>query len=132
MPMADYLPQTTADYTGTQLDISPQRVLSETPVENQKTHRMDDGSVEIVEIAGTTYFTVEVEWSVLENAEAETIRDLYMDSTKANRKRNTFEWIHPTDGHTYVARWMSNVAKEITPGTVRRIPRAKLQIEGYK
>ena len=132
MPMADYLAQKTADYTGEQLSINPQKVLSEIPVENQKMHEMDDGTVEVVELNSTTYFKVEVQWPVLDNTDAETIRDLYMNSSKANRKMNTFEWVHPVDGNTYIARFVSNVSKELQPGNIRKIPQATLQIEGYK
>jgi len=129
--MKDYLSQVTADYDATQLTITSQRVLTENPNVNQKIHKMDDGSIEVVDFGGENSYTVELQWDVLNSSDTNTIIDFFMDSSKANQYANTFEWPHPTDGNTYCARFISNPIKTIKPGSLYSIPQVKLHIEGY-
>lgn len=128
--MADYLSQVTADYDSTQLNIDSQRILSEVPNVNQALHKFDDGSVEAVDFGGNESYTVELEWNALEASDTNTIIDFFMDSSKADKHANTFEWVHPTDGNTYCARFLTNPIKQIKSGYYG-IPRVKLHIEGY-
>lgn len=154
--MKDYLNATTADYTTTQLSISPQRVLEEKPIFNQVIHEAIDGTIEVVEFDSNIYFDVILEWENLTESEAQTIFDFFMDSSKANKYQNTFEWVHPTDATTeevtfqgeavtfqgetvywqpdivYIARFIEDVTKRIKSRNINGIARLKLRIEGYK
>lgn len=131
--MKDYLPQRTADYTSEQLDVTPQKVLNETPVEDtQLKRRTDAGELNVVEIDAPIKFEVQVQWDILTSSDADYIRDLYTNSSKANRHKNSIEWVHPVDGNVYIVRFLSNVAQEIKPANNRAIPQITLLVEGYK
>jgi len=133
MIMKNYLPQKTADYMDEQLNITPQRVLDASVVDKtQKTRRTDDGGLNVVEISADVKFEVPVQWDTLSEVDEEYILDLYLNSSKANRHMNTIEWIHPTDGNTYIVRFLDNVNQQIKPGNIRTVPQTTLLVEGYK
>jgi len=132
MALKDYLSQKTADYTAEQLSIKPQRAMTVSPVQNQNLLKADDGSVTPVELHSNNYFDIQLQWDVLSEADANTIFDFYMNSSKANRKMNTFEWPHPIEDNTYIARFMSNIQRDIKPGNIYSIAQITLRVEGYK
>jgi len=132
MALKDYLTQKTADYTAEQLNITPQRTMPVSPVENQSILKADDGSVTPIELHSNNYFDVQVQWDVLSETDANTIFDFFMNSSKANRFMYTFEWPHPTDENTYIVRFITNISKTVKPGNIRSVAQITLRVEGYK
>lgn len=130
--MADYLPQKTADYTITQLTISPQRTLVENPNYAQQMNVTDSGIAMPTSLDSDPYYTVQLQWDVLDQSDAETIIDMFADPNKAKGILYTFEWPHPTDGKTYIVRFNGSPKKELSPGTKYAVPKLTLRVEGYK
>jgi len=130
--MADYLPQKTADYTGSQLTVTPQTTLVETPQYTQKLNMADDGSSNPTTLDSDPFYDATLQWRVLGQSDAETIIDMWADPSKAKGVLYTFEWPHPTDGNTYIVRFKSNPQKNIKPANRYEVPEIKLRVEGYK
>lgn len=128
--MADYLSVKAPDYSTTSLELSPQDVLTETATRNQVVHEMDDGTKEVISLSENNIFTVTLSWEVLTEEEADTLFDFWIDSDKANGYANTFKWEHPTDSHIYVARFASDISKDIST-SIYGIASIDLCIEGY-
>jgi len=133
--MYDYLSDVVADYTVVELSVTPHVVLSAMGDKTQQIHSFDDGSVGVVSLSDTSYFEVTLQWARIPESDAGTILDLWHDSAKANGRENTFYWQHPTDGHTYVARFMGPLSRQLKAefgSTDMAIPSITLRIEGRK
>jgi hypothetical protein len=128
--LKDYLSATTADYSTTQFDVTPQEVMTEEGEFRQKTVEFDDVSVGVLTKSTTPIFLFSLRWPLLTEADANTIYDFYFDTAKAKGKARTFEFPHPTDGNTYIVRFWSSISRETR--YIRSINEIKLRVEGYK
>jgi hypothetical protein len=128
--LKDYLSATTADYSTTQFDVTPQEVMTEEGEFRQKTVEFDDVSVGVLTKSTTPIFLFSLRWPVLTEVDANTIYDFYFDTAKAKGRARTFEFPHPTDGNTYIVRFWSTMSREIR--YLRSINEIKLRVEGYK
>lgn len=131
--MYDYLSDKTADNNET-LSVAPQNVMSEVGQLNQKIHEFDDGSVEVVEISSNNYFNVTLQWTISSESDAGTIMDFWHNSGKGNGRAETFYWDHPTDGHTYVVRFLEKLTRVRKAGLPNylEVSQVKLRVEGRK
>jgi hypothetical protein len=131
--MSTYLTTKVADYTATELTITPNNILIEEGQKRQYFHEYDSGDIEVVTTAGS-FFTVKIQWDWLSYTDAATILDFFHDSTKANAKKNTFYWLHPVDGNTYVVRFGTDLTQIDTvenPNT-KQISQITLKVECVK
>jgi hypothetical protein len=128
--LKDYLSATTADYSTTQFDVTPQEVMTEEGEFRQKTVEFDDVSVGVLTKSTTPIFLFSLRWPVLTEVDANTIYDFYFDTAKAKGRARTFEFPHPTDGNTYIVRFWSTMSRETR--YLRSISEIKLRVEGYK
>lgn len=132
--MYDYLSDGTADYTSTELTLAPSAVMQERPYKRQIKHEMDGITPVVISISDDVYFIVPVRWNYLTKSDSGTIFDLWLDSNKANGWKRTFYFVHPTDGHTYVARFWSDLSRvlEYQSPNFRSISEIQLRIEARK
>lgn len=129
--MWDYLSPSTADYKSTALNIDPQRVMYETGSKNQVVHLGDDGSEEIITLGGSTsMFNVRLQWDVLKTTEASKLFNWWNSTALANGMARSFRWTHPLDGHTYTARFDSDLSRTLQPGWIFSVPEVRLKILG--
>ncbi len=130
--LADYLSTTTADYTATQLDIAPQKVMVESGSFRQKTVEFDDTNVAVLTRSTTPIFLFAIQWNGLTDADANTILDFYFDTAKAKGRARTFEFPHPhsNDTNTYIVRFWTKLERETRYRM--KIKQIKLKVEGYK
>lgn len=131
--MASYLAVKTADYTTTELSVTPHSVLTEEGIKNQILHEFDDGSVDVVTLSDS-YFTVTLQWDWLNSTDKNTILDMFHSASKANGMAKTFYWHHPLETNIYVARFMSapKINNESDKPGAFVIPEVTLRIEGKK
>ena len=129
--MATYLDTKVADYTATELDITPQNALVEEGQKTQYQHEFDSGDLEIV-TTSNSYFTVSIQWEWLSYGDAETILDFYHD--KVNGKKDSFYWPHPFDGNTYVVKFASDLTRiySVKRPDTAEISEVVLRVEGVK
>ncbi len=130
--MHNYLSVKTADYTATTLTVTPQQTMTEAGERRQIVHEFDDGSVDVVGVSDQSYFTVTLQWTYITEAECVTILDFWHNVAKANGRKRTFYWEHPTDTKTYVVRFMSPLSKTYSPGLLQGITSCTLRVEGVK
>lgn len=134
MAMADYLISKDADYVAEELAITPQQTLEDTAEKTQKTFQADNGWMNVTSFGTETYFTVSLQWEILTLKETQFIESLWASPNKANGSERTFYWVHPSDGYTYVARFMSPI-KRTQKGNMcnyRSISSVSLRLEGVK
>ena len=132
--MASYFSGTkVADYTTTELSVTPQKIMVEDGKKNQIIHEFDDGTISVVELSDI-YFDVTLQWSYLVQSDKDIIVDMYYNSSKANGSKNTFYWHHPLEYTIYVARFISNpsIQNEADKPNGFVIPEVQLRIEGVK
>lgn len=129
-----YVSDLVADYT-TILDITPQKVLTETVDKKQKIHEYDSGAVDVVNISNTLYCDITLQWDIVTEAEAGLILDYYADTAKANARAKTF-YITLPDAKTYTVRFLGPLVRVVTPGLMaggyRSISQLRLRVEGRK
>lgn len=128
--MHDYLSTVVADYTTTVLTLNPQKTLIEDGQKNIIIHEGEDNSEERIVLSSNSIFNVTLSWDVLTDVDAGTIYDFYHDSTKGNGMARTFQWIHPTDGYTYVVRFNSPIPRNFVTGSVMGYTNIKLKVLG--
>ena len=128
--MYDFLSASTADYTSTDLNVSPQKILEESGSKNQIIHMGDDGSEERISLDNDPIFYVNLQWDVLGSTDAGKIVNFYYSTGVANGIHRSFRWVHPTDGHTYTVRFASDLRRFERPGNVYGIHQVKLRILG--
>ena len=74
---------------------------------------------------------VELSWPRFDStALIGTIFDLYNDSAKANGMVRSFRMSHPTDGHTYVIRFDSDLTREYQIGSISGIVNCRFRVLG--
>lgn len=132
--MYDYLSDKTADYTDTELDISPHDVMEEMGAKEQVEHKFDDGQVSIVTLSSDTYFFVNLVWNHLTDADSGTIFDFWNDENKANGRARSFYWSHPRDGHTYTVKFATDLGRSYNAviGSRSSISGMRLRVLGNK
>lgn len=131
MTMASFLTTKVADVTTPTLELTPQGSLTDTSDFIQVSHEADDGSIVVSTFSSNIYFEVSFSWDILTTTEAEDVVSLW-HSTSGREK--TFYWKHPSDEHTYVARFM-NPPTRVQTGNMcsyRRVNNITLRIEGKK
>ena len=125
----DYVSTVTADNNET-LTVAPSEVV-EIGYRNQAVHLGDDETEEVVDLGGgSSIFKVILRWNAKEAADAGTLLDFYHDSTKGNGMADSFKWNHPTDGHTYVVKFRSDVQRAIKELTIFGFTEITLKIMG--
>lgn len=131
--MFDFLSNGTADNDVT-LSVSPQKVLIEESYLSQVLHEFDDGTVAVTEVSSTDYFKVKLQWDVISESDAGTIMDFWHNPAKGNGMAETFYWIHPKDGHTYVVRFLGNLKRTRVSGLPNhmKVDQITLLIEARK
>jgi len=125
--MYDYLSVVTADNDVT-LSIKPSEVVEEL-FRNQEIHEGDDGSEEVVTLDTDVVGYVTVRFPKLTAADAGTILDFYLSDSKGNCMAESFKWEHPSDGHTYVVKFRSDVKRTLRYTTFQ-FPNIKLKVMG--
>ena len=128
--MYNYLSDKTADYTTATLSIASQVSLPQTGDKPQVVHELDDG-VTVVGLSSSSYFIVQLQWPYISESDKNTIMSLWHSSSKADGRRRTFYWQHPTDGHTYTVRFMSQLIVDQRPATLG-VSTITLRVEGNK
>ena len=132
--MYDYLSAVTADYTTTELSISPKQELVEMGEKEQFVHKFSDGQRGVVTMSDTSHFQVTLVWDILSPEDAGTIMDFFHDTGKGNGIARSFYWSHPTDGHTYTVKFMEPLSQSFSvnlPGK-NSIKQMTLDILGVK
>lgn len=104
--MYDYLGTISPDYSTTTLTVTPQGVIQEDGDKYQEVHEADDLSEEVVSISDASIFHCTLHFNHKQANDIGTIIDFYHDTAKANGREFSFKWDHPTDGHTYVVRFV--------------------------
>jgi len=125
----DYVSTVTPDNNVT-LQVTPAEV-SEIGYRNQVVHLGDDETEEVVDLGGgSSIFKVTLSWSAMSASDAGTLLDYYHDSNKGNGMADSFKWEHPTDGHTYVVKFRSDVQRAVRQSTMFRYAEITLKIMG--
>ncbi len=130
--MYNYLTDKTADYTLETLSIPSTTILPQTSRKSQIATGYDDGKMTVVNVASTSFFDIELQWSYISSTDYDTLMSLYHDSNKADGMRRTFYWLHPTDGHYYTVRFMGPLKTSYAPGAIASIDLITLRVEGNK
>lgn len=110
--MYDYLSTVAPDNEETLTTPKPCEV-SEELFRNQVIHEGDDGSEEVVILDPDVVGYVTVVFPKLTAADAGTILDFYLSASKGNCMAESFKWVHPSDGHTYVVKFRSDVTRTL-------------------
>jgi len=125
----DYVSTVTPDNDVT-LQVTPSGV-AEIGHRNQTVHLGDDETEEVVDLGGgSSIFEFLLSWSALGESDAGTLLDFYHDSSKGNGMADSFEWDHPVDGHTYVVKFRSDVARTVRQSTYFKFAEIKLKCMG--
>jgi hypothetical protein len=128
--MYNYLPTAVADYTAIELELRSQGSLTEKPVWNQATHRMDGGTIQAISYSDVVAYEVEMSFATLLPADSGLVMDIYSDPLKAMGAARTFYWHHPRDTYIYVVRFMSPMDRIIS--YLDSIRRVHFWVEGVK
>ena len=130
--MYRYLTNKTPDYTTTRLTVIPQVIMPQVGEKRQVVHEFDDGSVSVVGVSSSNYFTVELQWNYITTANQTILMDFWHSETKGAGRRRTFYWLHPVDGLYYVVRFMSPLTTTFHVGNRKSISSLTLRVEGLK
>lgn len=130
--MHNYLSTKTADYVSTIFSVTPQKIMPEQGDKEQIVHQFHDGTIEIVSLSDQSYFDVTVEWEFLNSTDEATVLDFWHDTNKGNGRQRTFYFEHPTDGYTYVARFLQPLTKVRKRGSLVGYRSITLRIDGVK
>ena len=134
--MADFLSTVTPDSTAATFSLASQRTLIEEGIKNTVVHYGDDGSEERISLGttGISIFYVTQSWDVLDESDAGTIIDQYHNALKGDGMSKSFKWVNlaepSTSRHVYVARFDSNVPRQIEVGQIYGVTNIKLKILG--
>ena len=130
--MHSYLGNVAADYTATELTVTPTTVLTTAGDKVQYIHEFDDGSISVVTANSTSIFNVELQWDLISDADRATITDFWHSNTKAGGRENSFYWLHPLDGYTYTVRFLTPLITQDIPGLLQSITTIRLRVLGNK
>ncbi len=112
--MANYLPYKEPDYNAEFPDL-PVESLSESINAEYKIAETEDNDEERVAIS-EPFFIVTLDFPHLRKSQIAMLFDFYFDEDKTNGKVNTFKWVHPTDGCTYVVRFDTDLENSFRRG----------------
>lgn len=126
--MYDYLSVVAPDNDVT-LSLPKPSEVTEDCFRNQEIHEGDDGSEEVVTLDTDVVCYVTVTFPKFKAADAGTILDFYLSDSKGNCMAESFKWDHPSDGHTYVVKFRSDV-KRTLKYTSFQFPHIKLKVMG--
>ena len=109
----------TADSTWT-LNLNARGVAREYGIYNQVVHLADDGSEEVVSLAVTPTFYIDVPWNAMNESDSGTVFDFWCSTAKGNGRAKRFHYVHAygTQTHTYTARFDSDIARDIREGNI--------------
>jgi len=131
--MSTYLSDVTADYTTTELSISPQNVMVEEGRKQQYIHEYDDGTLDVI-TTSDSFFLITIQWDWVTDSDADIIVDFFEDDVKGYGTSRTFYWHHPVDGNVYTVRFASDIVPtdEVEKVGAKVIPPIVLRVEGNK
>ena len=127
--MYDYLSNVSADNNQT-LSLAPQQVITEIGTKNQVIHLADDGSEERIGLATDSIFYVTLQWNNISESDSGTLVDFYHNASYGNARLESFKWSHPTDGHTYVVRFDSDLTRDLYLADIFGILNVRFKILG--
>ena len=128
--MSEFLSTVTADYAYT-LSVTPQTEMRTTALKAQKRIYTDNNDPLTLTGASGNRFIVELQWDKILLADAETIMELWTDTSKADGIKNSFRWYNPADTKTYVVKFDSQpTLKDFPVGTYQGIDTVKLLVMG--
>jgi len=130
--MYDYLEDKTPDSPTITLSVTPQGTIYEDGAKNIEIHEADDDSEEAVILSTKTIFYVQLQWTAITEDEVGTIFDIYHDPDKACGTAKSIYWQHPTDGHTYVVKFRSNLKKFKLNPPIYGVATLNLKVIGRK
>lgn len=125
----DYMSDMTADHNYT-LSVDPQAVLTENIFKNQVIVKADDGSEEILSFSSDPIPYLDIRYDILDESDAGTVYDYYMDTAKGDGVLYSFYFDHP-DNHTYVVRFDGNISRQKRP-TMFGFNAIRLRVLGRK
>jgi len=129
--MYDYFVGTlTADYVAATLTTYAHGEATEEAVVNGEVVEGDDGSEEYLVFDEDPVFFYTYKLDALSASDAGTIFDFYCDKAKANGSFRTFLWAHPSDGHTYVVRFVDRLRRGIRPPEIHSYGTLTLKVLG--
>lgn len=131
--MSTYLSSVAADYTTTELSISPQNMMIEEGQKRQYVHEYDDGDLDVV-TTSDSFFTVTIQWDWVSDSDEQIIRAFYEDDTKGDGTSRSFYWHHPVDGNIYTVKFGSDITStdEVDKVGAKTIPPIVLRVIGNK
>ena len=127
--MYDFISTVTAQNNQT-LSVQPSQMITEIGSFKDVIHMGDDGSEERIQLSATPIFYVTLYWRNRLAADIGTVFKFYFDAAYGNGRIESFKWAHPTDGHTYVVRFESELSRTIINPEIHGIPNCKLRILG--
>lgn len=126
----DYVSQAAPDYN-VYFTLENFKPVKEEITLNQFVHHGDDDSEEVVTIGTGPIAFLSIGWDGLFPADAGTVFDWYMDSSKANARERSFPFVHPEDGHTYVVRFDMALSRNVNPlAEQHALPDIRLKVLG--
>jgi len=127
-----YLTNQAADYTTATLSVTPTTVLPQTGEKTQVIHEFDDGSVSVVGVSASNFFTVQLQWAYISTADHTTLMDFWHSESKGAGRRQTFYWDHPLDTKTYTVRFMTPLTTSYNTVGNLSVSQITLRVEGNK
>jgi len=126
--MYDYLSVVAPDNEETLTTPMPSDVIEHLYI-NQEIHEGDDGSEEVITYDPAVVGYVTVVFPKLTASDAGTILDFYLSASKGNCMAESFMWVHPSDGHTYVVKFRSDATRTLKYTTFQ-FANIKLKVMG--
>lgn len=119
MEIFDYVDVATPDYNGT-LTLNAQGTIKEYGIYNQVVHLADDNTEEVISIASSPMYFIDIPWRNMTEADAGTVWDFWASSSKANGRARTFQYTHSygntitgVTSHVYVVRFDCDISRDI-------------------
>lgn len=125
----DYVSTVSADNNQT-LAVTPQNVIIESGKKNVIIHTGDDESESRIILSAVSVFYVTLTWPTKSSSDIGTLLQFYHDAAYGNGRAESFKWTHPTDGHTYVVRFESDVERQIMVSGLHGIVEVRLKVLG--
>ena len=130
--MYRYLTDKVADYTTTTLSVNSTVGLPQTGDKEQEIHDMDDGSVVVIGISSSNFFTIPVQWTGITALNHDILIDMWHNELKGAGRRRTFYWAHPFDSHIYTVRFMTPLTSSYDEVGNLSVSPVTLRVEGNK
>jgi len=109
----------------------PQKTIPELGLKNQIIHYPDDDSVEeIISYSNQSIFHITNVWPVLTESESGEVFNFWHSTGIANGIARKWRYTHPTDGHTYTARFISEITRERFLGGIEGVTAVRIRILG--